>query len=161
MDHPPGANRWTRTNSESCLPRPESKTVRFNAEEVGNFILVTENTTKNPQKVANFGREIPDGPIIIWPESLKPCQGLKSTESTSRIRTRDYQDQDLYHSERAFRGFLLGPTIGVKLGSLDKAHLSNKIKVAWFYPMSTRTKVISFGSLQLAFKRYNSPDKNG
>lgn len=32
MDHAPGANRWTRTNSESCLPRPESKTVRFNAE---------------------------------------------------------------------------------------------------------------------------------
>jgi len=108
------------------------------------IILVTENTTDCPPKGSEFWkgnpgwdlRKFQENPkvgeiyLIIWPESCQPCQGLKSTEPTSRIRTRDYQDQDLYHSERAFRGFSLGPTIGVTLGSWDKAHLSNKIKVA-------------------------------
>lgn len=115
---------------------------------------------KTPQKAANSGREIPDGTTKFsgksegWWNIYYNLARIMSAMSTSRIRTRSDQDQDLYHSERAFRGFLLGPTIGVTLGSWDKAHLSNKIKVAWFYPMSTRTKVISFGSLQLAFKRY-------
>ena len=134
MDHAPGTNRWTRTNSESCLPRPESKTVRFNAEEVGHFILVTENTTQNPPKGSEFWKGNPG-----WepePENfikihlariIEACQGF--------LHGTHQQDQDPYHSERAFRGFSLGPTIGVTLGSWDKAHLSNKISKAWFYPI--------------------------
>lgn len=171
MDHAPGANRWTRTNSESCLPRPESKTVRFNAE-VGHrwgIILVTENTTDCPPKGSEFWKGNPgwdlrkcqENPkvgeiyIIIWPESCQPCPPAGSGPVIIRIRTYTVRKGP---SEDSYWVRLLGSLLdhGIKVTGATKSR-----SLDFILCQPGQKLYISFGFLQLAFKRYNSPEKNG
>ena len=133
------------------------------------IILVTENTTDCPPKGSEFWKGKPgwdlrkcqENPkvgeiyIIIWPESCQPCPPAGSGPVIIRIRTYTVRKGP---SEDSYWVRLLGSLLdhGIKVTGATKSR-----SLDFILCQPGQKLYISFGFLQLAFKRYNSPEKNG